>query len=305
MAFSPDGRYLAASGDGGVTTLLDLDGGATTPFKLSGAGVSVVFSPDSKFCATSSDAPEIKVWPVPEKGTPANQNKRPGPLPIRLKSVAINLTISPDGRNVAAVSYNNSSTFTFWDANSGNQVGSGFPHSERGDNIETLAFSPDGRYLVTAGDNGTIRVWRVGQHILSRFKDLSLDGDVYRLAFSPGGEYLLAAGAGSVARLWAVGSAPADGQDTGQEDAFKDAAFLINEGNINDIAFNADGSLVATSGADNNVRVWYVNRPLGKDLKQDEACARLTRNLTVDEWYKFMPETTMFRRTCQELNPKQ
>lgn len=324
LAFSSNGRYLAASGDGDVTSVLDLSGGTSLSVRLNGAGVSVAFSPDNKFCAAASDASEVQVWPLSERGlqpmprssVPRNLAKRnfisagtgregdagtTAPRNIKLDMAALNLAVSSGGRYVAAVSYSEADTFTVWDVQSGQQIGKRLSHSDNGDNIEALAFSPDANFLVTAGDRGTIRVWYVSQDGVNPFKSLRFDGDVYRLVFSSGGNYLAAVGGGSVARIWAVGDISNESPDKHKDDLFKEADFLILDGDINDLAFSADGNFVATAGGDNSVRVWYVNRPLGNDVSQDEPCTRLTRNMTIDEWDKFMPDGQPYRRTCQDI----
>jgi WD40 repeat protein/MinD-like ATPase involved in chromosome partitioning or flagellar assembly len=295
LKFSPDGRFIAATGDNYTVRLFDVNGESLSEHKFANTVLSVAFSPDSKFCAISSDAPSTKVVPVPEKG---KGNAGTPPPAVGLKSAALYLALSPQGRYLAAVTYIDRTAFTVWDARSGEQFGKRMVHGEIGDDIDALAFSPDGRFLVTTGARGSIRVWRVGQDGVTQFKDLKFDGDVYRLAFSRGGEYMVAVGASNIACLWAVGAAPADGQ---ADDALRNVSFLITEGNVVDVAFSGDGSLVATAGADKSVRVWYANSAAGGDLKNDEPCARLTRNMRADEWYKFMPEGMPFVPTCPKL----
>jgi WD40 repeat protein/MinD-like ATPase involved in chromosome partitioning or flagellar assembly len=296
LKFSPDGRFIAATGDNNTVRLLDVNGGSLSELKFGSTVLSVTFSPDSKFCAVSSDAPSTRVVAVPEKGTGnAAQSQQPA---IGLKSAALYLAVSPQGRYLAAVTYIDRSTFTIWDVRSGAQFGARMLHSDSGVNIDALAFSPDGRFLVTSGDRGSIRVWRVGQDGVTQFKDLKCDGDVYDLAFSRGGEYMAAAGTGNIACLWAIGAAPADGL---ADDAFRNVSFLITEGNVNDVVFSGDGSFVATGGADKSVRVWHANSATAGDLKSEEPCERLTRNMHADEWYKFMPEGTPFALTCPKL----
>jgi len=56
-----------------------------------------------------------------------------------------------------------------WDARSGQELAVIHGHEAR---INATAFSPDGQYILTAGDDGTVRIWNL---ILTRTKVLDWD----------------------------------------------------------------------------------------------------------------------------------
>ena len=59
---------------------------------------------------------------------------------------------------------------------------------------------------------------------------------------------------------------------------------LKHDGPVNDVVFSPDGKYIATASADNTARLWICNI---EDLI-NEASSRLTRNLTPEEWKKYM-----------------
>jgi WD40 repeat protein len=71
-------------------------------------------------------------------------------------------------------------------------------HSER---VTSLAFSPDGRTLASAGDNGGLKLWHVGMRQVA----LTLKGHVGRvsgIAFSRDGACMATSGVDGTVRLW-------------------------------------------------------------------------------------------------------
>ena len=71
---------------------------------------------------------------------------------------------------------------------------------------------------------------------------------------------------------------------------------LLHEDHVSDFKFSPDGSKLATASHDGTVRVWLW-RP--KDLI-GEACSRLLRNLTPEEWEQYIPGEP-YRKTCPNL----
>jgi WD40 repeat protein len=161
--------------------------------------------------------------------------------------------------------------------------------------IYALAFSLDGDKLASGSEDLTARIWDftallegADAHAAQLFVLLH-DNVINGLAFSPDGAYLASASSDRTARLWDVA--------TGQE------LNRIAEGaKIPDIAFAPSGDwLVAPSGSVAKLLSLQGIKLLQVDDLIPEACSRLTRNLTPDEWGQFIGDADPYRPLCPNL----
>jgi WD40 repeat protein len=108
-----------------------------------------------------------------------------------------------------------------------------------------VAFSPDGKRLLTGSFDHTLKLWDIasGREIRTYSVPQGQRNMVLSVAFSPDGK-LVASGSGdNVARLWDV-------------PATDPVRFLATKEEINGLALSPDGSRLATAGKDGLVRVF-------------------------------------------------
>ncbi len=242
LAFSADGRHLATApgmGAKGRLRVWDADSGkelASLP-----GGTACAFSHDGRFLAAviGQNQEAVRVW---EWATGKEVRTLAGHGPP-ITSVAF----SPDGRFLAAGGFVGARPQAparrpagkVWEAGSGKEAWV-IPQANP---VTALAFSPDGRRLVTAGGDRVARVWDAasGQELLALHGHGAI---VSAAAYFPGGRLLATASYDQTARVWDA----TDGKPL--------RAYRGHTASLVSVAVSPDGKLLATSAADGSVKVW-------------------------------------------------
>jgi WD40 repeat protein len=160
VAFSPDGRLLAAAG--GRSLLSGCPGDITIWDTATGQQLlrlrghtnmvfSVAFSPDGRRLASASEDMRVKVWDLKTGKEALTLHGHRGAV----REVAF----SPDGHLLASAAEDG--TVRIWDAKpldgaSGEQPLTLCGHTQA---VYDVAFSPNGAYLASASDDQTVRIW--------------------------------------------------------------------------------------------------------------------------------------------------
>ena len=152
--------------------------------------------------------------------------------------------------------------------------------------VQRAAFSPDGRWIVSASDDGTARIFTA----LSSSEGGATDGaarilrghgdGVLSAAFSLDGAHIVTASRDGTARLWDAATGAERRVLTGHRDAVSSAAF------------SPDGTRVITASADGTARIW--------DAETGAALSILEAHGSAVETALFSPDGTRIVTAAQD-----
>ncbi|MFA0768259.1 MAG: hypothetical protein OXFUSZZB_001587 [Candidatus Fervidibacter sp.] len=236
LAFSPDGKRLLVGGYGEIV-VWDLSDGqlAARWGNLSGAVTTMAVSKDGSRIAVASGAPQqsATVTVLDANGAAVTRFTDP-------QDLVYSLAFSPDGKWLAAASADKA--VYVWDLTTGKLAKT---LKEQADWMLGVAFNADGKWLAAGGADRLVRIWDVANWQVIR--KLEHPETVFRLAFQPNGNLLAVAMGGLSDRgIWIWNAE--NGQRVRTLGGMKEPVL--------DVAWSADGKLLAAAVADGTVRLY-------------------------------------------------
>ncbi|MFO1498988.1 MAG: serine/threonine-protein kinase [Verrucomicrobiota bacterium] len=201
---------------------------------------SVAFSPDGRRLITGSLDTHVKVWD-------ASSGKEL--LTLTSPSSIRSFALSRDGRRIATGAHE---CIMIWDPVSGEKALTLQGHSNW---VTALAFSPDGKQIVSVGADKTVKVWDLGIKQERPALD-ELHATIGSVAFSPNGQQVATAVGQQDVVLWD----PSNGR--------RQMTLSGHLSWVTSVNYSSDGERLVTGSLDQTIRVW--NATTGEQLLRIE-----------------------------------
>ncbi|MCC6742036.1 MAG: WD40 repeat domain-containing protein [Planctomycetia bacterium] len=233
IAISPDGRYLASTGFDGKVCIWRAETGellhASSPEPQPGSAVAWSTSGDRLFSAGGSS-----VWTWDPKGGERQLLRQAGPGAVRGLAAVPDVGLLAGGTDTVA---------TLFSIEGGKTLRDFEGHAAM---VRAVAGVPGGRAVLTAGADGRVGIWTMGDG-KTRWLD-SPSGSLTSIAVAADGLRIAVGSTDAGVRIW----------------NWQTGGLLLTirgfDGEVTGVAFSPDGSLVAASTVGNSVRVCDTER---------------------------------------------
>jgi WD40 repeat protein len=231
VAYAPDARSLATCADDATVRIWDLPSGKPRLHRGFDGGPEVLaFCPGGKYLACGTADGRVILWDSADWRSDANSMNHAGGVRC--------LACAPDSQSIVSAGWDR--VLAVW------RVPSLFhqPLSTSEEGVAGLAFTPDGKSILVAGQKGSLDRYDLARR--SRVDRQSTGKPISSLAASSNGRLLAFGHGDGVVTLWDSANNRTCGELRG------------HTWTVYGLAFTPDGQTLVSGGADGTVRTWDV-----------------------------------------------
>lgn len=253
LVFSPDGKTIIVAGSNNSIQILTTNDLGAPIRKFSwtvGALRNIVEIPESDLFVAGSSDKKIHIWHSGLENPPgffANHDSQV--YSLAFAKTELGLILVSGGNN----------EIKFWSFPDGQLLRIIDRH---GGIVNSLAFSPDGKWLASSGDDRLTLIWRVADDRQPQIlgQEAWASSQINEVAFVPN-ETAMIVGAGDDGRVYVWGE---------NEGEFSRLAGLpsFNDASLTKLVFSLDGELLVTGDVQGHLRIW--------DFKQRKSIALIS-----------------------------